>query len=499
MRLLSKSKLLAYRQCPKRLWLEIHGSKPTDPDAQTQARFRAGHEVGEKAREIYDPRNNGVVFNPQDEGYDEVIARTAELIGSSQPLFEAGFSAGGARAYIDVMLPLRRKGKQVWRMVEVKSSSGVKDTHRDDIAIQTYITRASNVLLDSVALAHIDSKWVYPGGGDYQGLLKEVEFTEEAFGREEEVKCWIAAAQVIARKRKEPETDTGDHCTDPYPCAFLDYCQRDAVVAEYPVDWLPGTGSKKFRDLIEANGIADMREAPDEYLNPKQLRVKTHTLGGTVYFDAESAATALAPYRLPVFFLDFETIDFAVPLWKGTRPFQQIPFQFSLHHLSRTGKLTHKEFVDLSGKDPSRKFAEALIAACGERGPVFVYSAYEGARIRDLAERFPRLSRPLLAINERLADLLPIAREHYYHPVQHGSWSIKSVLPTIAPDLSYGALDGIQDGTMAMTAYLEATGSKVTPARKDEIKRQLLDYCKLDTYALIRIWQHFTGRGDLRC
>lgn len=495
---LSKSKLLAYRQCPKRLWLEIHRTDLMEWSAQAQASFLVGHEVGEIAQTIYDPKGKGVVFDPAVEGYNEVVIRTGELIESQRPLFEAGFNANGARAYVDVMLPLRRKGRQVWRMVEVKSASQVKDTYCDDIAIQTFIARASGVKLDSVALAHIDSQWVYPGGDDYQGLLKEVDLTKEAFERVTEVQDWIAAAQTIARKRKEPEIDVGRHCAEPYPCGFLEHCQRDAVADEYPVACLPGNKNSKLRNLIEVEGVSDLREVPDEFLNPKQLRVKTHTLNGTVYFNADGAATALAAHKLPALFLDFETINLAVPIWKGTRPFQQIPFQFSLHRLSRTGTLTQQEFLDLSGQDPSRKFAEALIAACGERGPIFVYSAFESSRICDLAKRFPRLARPLLAINERLVDLLPIASEHYYHPDQQGKWSIKYVLPTIAPDLSYDGLDGVQDGGMAMMAYREAVHSDTTVARKEVIKRQLLDYCRLDTEAMVRVWRHFAGRIDLR-
>ncbi len=493
MRSLSKSKLLAFRQCPKRLWLEVHRADRIKWSDQTQASFLVGHEVGEIARKLYDPKDKGVVFEPRVEGYDEVVIRTDELLETPCPLFEAGFNSGGARAYVDVLLPVRRKGQKVWRMVEIKSSSKVADTHRDDVAIQAYIARVSGVNLDSVALAHIDNQWVYPGGGDYQGLLKEVDLTDEAFGREEEVKDWIASAQTIVRKRKEPEIGVGRHCSEPYPCGFLDYCQRDADEIEFPVTWLPGSKSNKLRKLIEVEGVSDLRQVPDELLNPKQLRVKTHTLAGSVYFNADGAAAELAQHKLPALFLDFETITFAVPIWKGTRPFQHIPFQFSLHRLSRTGKLTHKEFIDLSGQDPSRKFAEALIAACGERGPVFVYSSFESSRINELAKRFPRLARPLLAINERLVDLLPIASEHYYHPDQQGRWSIKNVLPTIAPDLRYDELDGVQDGGMAMMAFREAVHPATEGFRKAQIERQLLDYCRRDTEAMVRVWKHFSG------
>lgn len=497
MRPLSKSKLIAFRQCPKRLWLEIHRPDLLEWSAQAQANFQVGHEVGKIAQILYDPKGKGVVFDPAEEGYDEVVTRTASLIESSQPIFEAGFSAGGARAYVDVMLPLRRNGQKVWHMVEVKSSSKVKETYADDIAIQSYITRASGVPLHSVALAHIDSQWVYPGGGDYQGLFKEVDLTEQAFGREQEVQAWIASAQVIARKRKEPELEVGCHCSEPYPCGFLDYCQRNAVVAEHPVTCLPGSKNNNLRNLIDVEGVSDLSEVPDEFLNPKQLRVKTHTLARTVYFDSDGAVAALAQHKLPTLFLDFETIAPTVPIWKGTRPFQKIPFQFSLHRLSRTGKLTQQAFIDLSGKDPARKCTEALIAACGERGPVFVYSAFEGTTLGELAQRFPKLARPLLAIKERLVDLMPIATKHYYHPDQQGSWSIKKVLPTIAPDLSYEDLGEVQDGGMAMSVYLEAIHPETNASRKGEIERQLLAYCHRDTEAMVRLWQHFAGRADL--
>jgi hypothetical protein len=384
-------------------------------------------------------------------------------------------------------------------MIEVKSSTEVKDYHRDDAAIQAFVARTAGVPLASIALAHIDSEWVYPGGRDYQGLLIENDLTIEAFGREAEVKTWIADAQVIARKRSEPAIGTGRHCSDPYECGFLGHCQAQEPQTEYPVNWLPRVQTKALRALIEDDGITDMRHVPDELLNDRQQRVKTYTLSGTAYFDGPNAAAGLANHKLPACFLDFETVQFAVPIWKGTRPYQQIPFQFSMHRLGRTGKLQHQSFLDLSGNDPSKAFAKALIAACGDKTPVFVYNAgFETARIRELSERFPRLKRSLLAINDRVVDLLRIAQQPYYHPSQQGSWSIKKVLPAVAPDLSYEALEGVQNGGMAMTKFLEALSPTTTQAQKDEIKKQLLAYCALDTYEMVRLWKFFSGRNDLR-
>ena len=499
MRTLSKSKLLAFRQCPKRLWLEVHRPELRQDSASTESSYKVGHQVGDLARSLYDPEGKGFVFDPKTEKLATIFARTAELMGSAQPIFEAGFSAGGALSLADVMLPVRKSGKQAWRMVEVKSSTSVKDYHRDDAAVQAFVSRSAGVPLASIALAHIDSTWVYPGREDYQGLLVEHDLTTEAFGRETEVRGWIADAQAIVERRTAPAIFTSDHCSDPYECGFLEYCQSQEPQTEYPVHWLPGAQSKALKAHLDDNSIIDMRNVQDELLNDRQRRVKTHTLTGTVYFDRTNAAADLADHRLPAYFLDFETIQFAVPIWKGTRPYQQIPFQFSLHRLGRTGKLEQQSFLDLSGDDPSPAFAESLIAECGERGPVFVYNAgFETSRIRELADRFPQLKGSLLAINGRVVDLLPIARERYYHPSQQGSWSIKKVLPAVAPDLRYGDLDGVQNGGMAMNAFLEAIATETTAARKTQIEKQLLDYCGLDTYAMVRLWQFFSGRSDLQ-
>ncbi len=457
-----------------------------------------GFQVGDVAQRIYDSEGRGALIDVQSEGFNRAFERSAELLHSTQPIFEAGFSAGGALAFADVMLPEQKDGKQVWRMVEVKSSTSAKDYHHDDVAVQAFVAQSAGVPLESIALAHIDSSWVYPGDEDYQGLLTENDLTAEAFSRTEEVKGWITQARSIVAEPSEPVIETGDHCDTPFECSFYDYCSRDEPKPEYPIYWLPHFSSTKTQELA-MQGVDDLRNVPNDLLNDKQQRVKDHTLANTVFFDAAGAAADLSGHNLPAYFLDFETIQFAVPIWKGTRPYQQITFQFSLHTLSATGQLDHTAFLDLSGNNPSEPFAHALTAAFDEQGPVFVYNAgFETARIRELAERYPHLSVPLLAINAHVVDLLPIARERYYHPSQQGSWSIKKVLPAVVPELRYDALDGVQDGGMAMDAFLEGIHPNTSAERKAQIKQQLLAYCKLDTYAMVRLWQVFAGRTDLR-
>lgn len=474
----------------------MHRPDLREDSSATQSSYATGHQVGDIARRIYDPNGEGELIDPQSEGFETAFSRTKDLLQSTKPIFEAGFRIEGALAFADVMLPVKQGSKYAWRMVEVKSSTSVKDYHLDDAAVQSFIARSSGVKLTAIALAHVDSSWVYPGNDDYNGLLVEADLTGQVFTRGDEVRGWIVEAQQVANSKTEPRIETGPHCANPFECGFFNYCQSAEARPEFPISWLPGRLTSQLSACIEAQDITELRYVPDELLNEKQQRVKAVTLSGQPYFDRKAAAHALANHKLPAYFMDFETIQFAVPIWKGTRPYQQIPFQFSVHRLSRTGKLDQQAFLDLSGQDPSLAFADALIAACGEHGPIFVYNAaFERTRIRELSERFPLLSRSLLAINERVVDLLPVAREHYYHPSQQGSWSIKAVLPALCPDLSYKDLDGVQDGGMAMDAFLDALAPETSSTRKAEIEQQLLAYCALDTYAMVRLWGQFSGKG----
>lgn len=493
MRVLSKSRLMSYLQCPKRLWLEIHSQEPVEMAPAIQATFDIGKQVGVVARQVYDPKKRGTEFDPMSQGVDAVIKETQTLIQSNQTLFEAGFSANGVRAFADVMLPIRRGGEKVWHMIEVKSATELKDYYRDDVAIQSYAARSSGVPLHSVSLAYINKKFVYAGDGDYTELFTEIDLTEETCLRDAEVEQWIAAAQKVVKKRTEPAITTGKHCSNPNPCVFVDYCSAQEPQAKFPVQWIPNVSTKVLKDYLDS-GITDLRKVPDNLLNPLQLRVKKHSISNQLYFDQAGAAEYLAQFKLPAYFLDFETICLAVPIWKKRRPYRQIPFQFSIHKISRNGDVKHHDFLDLTGKDPAKRLAENLVKACGVRGVIFAYNAsFEKMCIREMAEFLPKYSEQLLAINDRIVDLLEVAKKYYYHPEQQGSWSIKQVLPSIAPDLSYQDLVEVQNGGDAMHAYLEAISVGTSKQRKHDIEQNLKRYCELDTSAMVRIWQYFSG------
>jgi hypothetical protein len=214
------------------------------------------------------------------------------------------------------------------------------------------------------------------------------------------------------------------------------------------------------------------------------------TLGKPEVLDGARETLEALPY--PRYYLDFETVGPAVPFWVGTRPYRAVPVQWSCHIEEQDGRLSHKEFLDLSGEPPMRALAEQMIASLGASGPVLMYTSYEKTVINGLIELFPDLGEPLQKIINRLYDLYPVVKENYYHPNMLGSWSIKAVLPCIAPHMNYAELEGISEGMGASDGFIEAINPETTPERKAELEEQLLRYCKFDTEAMAEIVRFFS-------
>lgn len=495
----SKSELLAFRQCPKRLWLQMKQPELLQEAPKERARLQAREKLKEVARKLYDPSHEGEVITIGEDGIKPAMARSKELLDSAAPIFDGVFAGEGVEDSADVLLPTIKVGNRAWRLVHVRTSTIVREHHYVDMAVQAYVVRHAGVSIVGVSLAHVDSNWVYPGHNNYKGLLVESDLTAKAYSMDEEIKGWVQEAQKILNVKTPPPRNTGRHCSEPHVCGFLKHCQSQEQQSEFPVAWLPrpqpGPQGNAFMAHINTPGNTDMRQVPNAVLNDRQRRVKDHTLSGAVYFDSKNAAADLAPYSLPAGFLAFESIQFAIPTWPNTRPFQPIPFQFSLHWVGRGAEPEHTSFIDLSGNDPSLAFAEALIEACGTTGTLFAYNAgSEKSRIRELADRFPRLRNALLGISERIVDLLKVAEMRYYHPGQEGSWSLKKILPTIAPEMIYDRLKGIKDGASAMRAYFDATNPSVPLKRQKEIEEELVNYVRLDTLAMIKLWEFFSGK-----
>ncbi len=492
---LSKSRVMALRQCPRRLWLEVHHPELRQDSPLAAMVMRNGRRLGRIARLIYAPGVDSVTIDRDHVGGEDAETQTRAALARGVPVFEACLRGARMQVFVDALLPVDSPpGQTRWRLVEIKSTTSVRSHFGDDVAIQVHVARAAGIELVSAAVATVDSRWCYPGSGDYKGLLVESDLSPVAFAADEPVGDWIAQASAIADAPDEPIRATGRHCRRPHECGFLAHCRSGEAQARFPVQWLPQVQTKRLRSHLADPSCRDLRDVPDELLDPLQQRVKRHTITGTTYFDADGARAALEPHPLPAAFLDFESIAPAIPVWAGTRPYQQIPFQFSLHRLGADGSESHEAFLDLSGDDPRPAIAHALVGACADSGPVFVWNrSFESRCLRDLAVAVPALASPLRALDARLVDLLPIVRRHWYAPSQRGSWSIKDVLPSMPGGIDYGTLDGVHSGSEAQEAWLEAVDPATTESRRAAIEASLLDYCRLDTAAMVHVWRVLGG------
>lgn len=481
---LSKSKIIAHQQCPKRLWLDKFQPELRQDDAGSVANMAQGNEVGDLARRLFP---GGVLIDEEDLG--QAIEATREVMAKhpKKPIYEATFQHDGVLVRADILLPERGGA---YRLIEVKSSTSMKDYHRNDIAVQASITEAAGVKLKRIELAHIDNEFVYQGNSDYNGLLRCVDMADEIAALKPLVPAWTKAVRRTLAG-SEPDIAPGEQCSTPFACPYAGHCSPQDPEA-FPVELLPRITAPQV-ERLKAEGYADIRDIPGRVLtNEKHELVRRVTRTGRRHLDFPAALAFMDSLAFPRYFIDFETLNPAIPRWAGSRPYQQIPFQWSCHIQGRTGELRHEAFLAEGSDDPRRAFAETLIQTLKQRGPVLVYNAsFEVSRLRELAEHFPDLRDALLRIIERVVDLLPVARDHYYHPAMRGSWSIKAVLPTIAPELDYRNLS-VADGGMAQEAFREILEPATTAERRAELRQGLLDYCERDTFAMVRLAEFFT-------
>lgn len=419
------------------------------------------------------------------------IQRTHELTSASaqDPLFEATFAHDGVLVRVDIMEP---DGLGGWHVAEVKSSTSRKDYHVADLATQLWVLREAGVQVSSAAIRHLNNQFFLTEEGNYQGAFVDTPSLED--GKPLALKRPKLVAEIRSvLDGDEPARDPGDHCQDPFPCEFVTYCSRDLKTAQYPISSLPRTGRQLAAKWAE-HGIVELEEVPPgSFTNAVHAKIHEATLSGVAYHDVDGARRIVEDWTFPRTYLDFETIAFALPRWLGTKPWEQVPFQFSAHIEDCEGQVTHREFLSLDGKDPRRACAEALVAQIPQDGTVIAYNAaFERTCILRLAERFSDLADDLKAIAARIVDLLPVTREHWYHRDQGGSWSIKAVLPTISNSGDYAMLD-VSDGSAAQLAYLEAIAPATSEARVAELAQSLRTYCAKDTYAMIEVLWHLIG------
>jgi hypothetical protein len=483
---LSKSRVQSGRQCHKRLWLELHEPKASRWSTSAQARLDEGTLFGDLARDLL---GGGTLIAADHMHVDEALAETATLLAlpdtDAPMLFEPAFSHEGVCVRVDAF---QRHGDHD-TLIEVKSTTAVKTEHIWDCAIQTWVARGADRKVSCILHGHVDTRFVYRTEGDFEGLLKLVNITSEVEALVPRVPGIVEELKRVASGAL-PTTRTGGHCFEPYECPFLAHCRAaEPPGPAFPIDLLPRAKAVIGR-LAEA-GYVDLCDVPEaEFQNTIHKRVVSVTRTGAT-FVSDELQSLLADIPYPRAYLDFETIAFVVPRWLATRPFQQLPFQFSCHTESSAGTIRHDAFLDVSGRSPLQGFVESLLSVVAGAEAVVVWNkGFEGTRLRELAERFPQHSAALLGIVDRMVDLLPIYRRHYYHRDMRGSWSIKAVLPTVAPDLDYRGLD-VADGGEAQKTYMQASDPKTAAGERERLRSHLLVYCERDTGAMVRLAHAF--------
>ncbi len=482
---LSKSKIMAGRQCEKRLWLEVRRPDLIEHGPDVEQRFAVGHDVNNVARAQYP----GGVLISYDHGAEAAVEDTKRLLEEQPgtPIFEATFKAQDVLVRVDIF----KQCREGFELIEVKSSTSVKDHYYEDCAVQTWVLECAGIPVKAIRLCHIDNQFVYPGNDDYQGLFRHEDVTEEVRELSREVPQWVQRYREVLNDG-EPEIEMGSQCTVPYDCPFIGYCRGEET--EYPLRSLPHV-SHQLMDALTAEGIEDIRDIPDGRLSSAtQEWVRRVTIAGEPELKPEAAE--VDEYGYPRYYLDFETIQFVVPIWEGTRPYEALPFQWSCHIELASGEFRHEEYVDTIGNPPMRICAESLLRVVGKEGPVFAYGSYEKTVLNALVARYPDFAEDLHKLIERLVNLLPIVRKTYYHPDMLGSWSIKNVLPMVAPHLDYGSLGEVQDGNAAGTAYLRIINPDTDAAERQRLVRELLDYCKLDTLGLVELMRYLASDGE---
>lgn len=483
---LTKSKLTLFEQCPKRLWLSVHRPDLIEIDEATQARFDTGHAVGDLACDLVE----GGVMVTMDDGIEGALRQTLELVeAGDRPIFEGTFQHEGVLVRVDIMRP---DGKGGWHVAEVKSTASRKDYQIADLATQVWVMEGAGVTVASASIRHINTSFVYARERDYLGFLMDRVSDEDVRPIADARMPSVLAARETLRG-EEPTIEPGAHCDDPFGCDFKEYCYRGIKQPEWPISLLPRTG-KKLAETYRVKGLEELTDLnPGELKNPLHERIRKAIVSGVPFHDPVKARELTKDWSYPRIYLDFETVNPAIPRWLGTKPFQQIPFQFSAHIEDKDGRIEHREFLDLTGEDPRRAFADALLKMVPKEGSIITYNAtFERSRVRELAVHFSDLAADLTALASRIVDLEPVARATWYHREQMGSWSIKAVLPTIPEVDGYDALK-VQDGMEAQRAYLEAIEFPESYPRRASLEVGLREYCAMDTWAMVRLLRHLSS------
>ena len=479
---LSKSRFMAGLQCLKRLYLETYARHLADPrDPGSQAVLDSGTRVGELARQRFP---GGMLIGEEPHRHAQAVESTAKAMqdASIPAMYEAAFMFEGIRSQVDVLV---RNDDATYDLVEVKSSTSAKSEHVADAAVQLYVLEGAGLEVSRVFIMHIDSSYVYAGGPYNLDLLFRLQdVTGQVRSYVESLPGRLTPMWETLALHEAPSVEIGTHCSRPYTCSFYGSCHSH--LPEHYVEQLP-RAKPELLERLRSISVLDIRDIPPELtgLSKAQQRVHSAVLDNLPYV-GDGLSYAIERFKHPLHFLDFETFSPALPVYPLTRPYQVIPFQWSLHVQDAGGELGHREFLHDGTDDPREAFACSLLDAVGPEGDILVYSSFEKSRTKELAELMPHHAEALMALSERYVDLLGIVRAHYYHPDFHGSYSLKTVLPALVPNLTYEDLE-VREGSVASLHYARMIEPGVSEAERAELRQALLAYCERDTLAMVRV------------
>ncbi|EAJ5680973.1 DUF2779 domain-containing protein [Campylobacter lari] len=480
----SKSRYTRGAQCAKSLWLNTY-NKDVLNSSNKSTKTDIGNKVGELACNLFP---NGVKIEFEGSSFDEKCEQTRKLLENNQEvIYEATFCYDGILIMIDIL----QNTKDGLIVNEVKSSTSLKDVYIDDCALQYYVLSNLGYKIKQVNLIHLNNEYYRGDFLDINQLFKINDITKEVLLNQNQVKENLKYFEEILSKKEEPDIDIGTHCFDPYECDGYEYCwikQRNLCEKEnvFNIPKFKKSFEFYYQNTYNFEDLDDL----SIFTKNQQIQIKA-SLNKEIYINKENIKKFLDTLTYPIYHLDFETFMQAIPEYKGIRPYMQMPFQYSLH-IDHKDKLEHKEFLSECGIDPRYEFAKNLINDIPKDVCVLSYNAsFEKGVIRNLALAFPEFSEHLLNIEKNIKDLMiPFQNKDYYHYKMQGSYSIKKVLPALIPDMeqAYNDLDLIHNGSEAMQSF-EAMQNMSENERK-AYRQALLEYCKLDTLAMVKILKH---------
>jgi len=480
---LSKSTFIRGLQCEKSLYLYKHHYRlkdSTPPSLQTV--FDQGTNIGILAQQLFP---NGADASPENHfKMVESVEKTLNFISQGESIiYEATFQFNNVLAALDILV----KDEEGWKAYEVKSSTKVSETYIKDAAIQYYTITNSGIDLKDISIVHINNQYTKDGELDIHQFFSIKSVYDEVLEHLPRIPNEVIRLKNVIESPEIPNVDIGHHCSDPYDCDFKGTCWKH--IPEYSVFDISRLNNDKKFDLYNQGVVTlDQIDLGQTDLNPSQVLQVQSEVDGTTHIDKDEIRNFTNGLNYPLYFLDFETIGPAVPTYNGSRPYQQLVFQYSLHiQETSSSEIIHREYLADPTEDPRIGFIEQLIEDCGTSGEILVYNiGFERGKLNDLIKVFPQYLNELKGLVNRLKDLMiPFQQKWYYTPQMKGSYSIKLVLPALVTELSYNDLD-IKEGGTASNTFLSMVNGTFD-GDIEETRRQLLDYCKLDTLAMVKI------------